>query len=109
MFLAKLISCFTTGSVELSLSPRWMRASTTLINMQFLYVLRVHLLGKEDQYISWLNMLYAWIKALYLVNILLMTMFLSKSSCVFILLLNAVFDLCEVHFISFSYCITYLY
>jgi hypothetical protein len=51
MFLDKLISCFTTGSVELSLSPRWTRASTTLINMQFLYVLGVQFLEKQDQYI----------------------------------------------------------
>jgi hypothetical protein len=33
--LANLISCVTTGGVELSLSPRWTRASATLINMQF--------------------------------------------------------------------------
>jgi hypothetical protein len=50
--LVKLISCFTTDGVELSLSPRWTRASTTLINMHFLYVLRVRFLGKEDQYIK---------------------------------------------------------
>jgi hypothetical protein len=46
MFLANLTSCFTTGSVELILSPKWMRASATLISMQFLYVLRVQFLEK---------------------------------------------------------------
>jgi hypothetical protein len=76
--LVKLISCSTIVNVELSLSPRWTRASATLINMQFLYVLRVEFLGKEDQYINWFNLFCAWIKSLYLVNILLMTVFRSN-------------------------------
>jgi hypothetical protein len=45
--LVKLISCFTTDGVELSLSPTWSRASATLINMQFLYVRRVQVFGKR--------------------------------------------------------------
>ena len=73
--LVKIISCFTTDVVDLSPVPHWSRASTSLTNKQFLYVRRVWFLGKEDQYISWLNLFYAWIKSLYLVNILLMTIF----------------------------------
>jgi hypothetical protein len=76
--LVKLISCSTIVNVELSLSPRWTRASATLINMQFLYVLRVQFLGKDRNTSDWLDPFYAWIKSLYLVNILLMTMFRSN-------------------------------
>jgi hypothetical protein len=76
--LVKLISHSTIVNVELSLSPRWTRASATLINMQFLYVLRVGFLGKDSNTSDWLDPFYAWIKSLYLVNILLMTVFRSN-------------------------------
>jgi hypothetical protein len=76
--LVKLISCSTIVNVELSLSPRGTRASATLINMQFLYVLRVQFLGKDRNTSDWLDPFYAWIKSLYLVNILLMTVFRSN-------------------------------
>jgi hypothetical protein len=55
-----------------------MRASVTLINMKFLYVLRVGFLGKDSNTSDWLDLFYAWTKALYLVNILLMTLFCSN-------------------------------
>jgi hypothetical protein len=53
--------------------PHQSRASTSVINKNSLYVRRVRFLGEEDQYKNWLDLLCAWIKSLYLVNILLMT------------------------------------
>jgi hypothetical protein len=78
--LVKLISCSIIVNLELSISPRWTRASATLINMQFLYVLRVQFVlgGKDRNTTNWLDPFYAWIESLYLVNILLMTVFRSN-------------------------------
>jgi hypothetical protein len=76
--LVKLISRSTIVNVELSLSPRWTRASATLINMKFLYALGVGFLGKDNNTSDWLDLFYAWIKSPYLVNILLMIVFRSN-------------------------------
>jgi hypothetical protein len=62
-----------------------MRASATPINMQFLYVLRVEFLGKDSNTSDWLDPFYAWMKALSLVNILLMKVFRSDLDVFFIL------------------------
>ena len=84
--LVKIISCFTTDLVELSPVPHYSRASTSLINNHYLYVRRVEFLGEEDQYNNWLDPFCAWIKALYMVKILLMTMCLCPNSYVFLIL-----------------------
>ena len=107
--LVESISCFPTDSVELSLNSRWTRASTTLINMQFLYVLGVRFLGKNINTSDWLNLFYAWIKALYLVNILLMTMCFVQIFMCFILSWKQFFICAKYISFPFSYCITCLY
>jgi hypothetical protein len=66
--LVQLISCFTTGSIELSLNPRWTRASATLINMQFLYVLGGSVFGGKEKYQKGRTCLQDC-KFLYLLNI----------------------------------------
>jgi hypothetical protein len=43
-------------------------------------------LGEKDQYNNWLDPFCAWIKALYLVKILLMTVCLCPNSYVFLIL-----------------------
>jgi hypothetical protein len=76
--LVKLIIFSTNSYLKLGLSPLRTRTSATLLNRGSLNVLRVIFLGKDSTTSDWLDPFYAWIKSLYLVNILLMTMFRSN-------------------------------
>jgi hypothetical protein len=97
----KLIICSTNSYLKLGLSSLRTRTSATLLNMGSLNVLRVEFfLGKDNTTSNWLDPFYPWIKSLYLVNILLMTMFCSNLHVFFYLILNVVFYLCKVHVIS---------